>query len=542
MNDGHDRVLIAGAGPTGLTLGLCLRAYGIPFEIIDAKSGPSRDSKALALNPLSMDQLELFGWADVAGRHGCRISRLNISYNGTRLNPVDLRWLDHDRRFLITQPQHVTEQELLSALEASGGRVAWNTELVSVAANEDPPQATIRSAAGEVQTRAYRYVVGCDGKWSRTREAVGAEMKGAEYPVHLVLGDFELDWDADRRQAHYYVYDDTFFVIVPHGVGTWRVVVKYDGPPERSAPGPESIMDPVRRHFGRDPFSGPPSWFSKAPLYLKIADRMRSGSVFLAGDAVHLYSPIGGTGMNTAMQDALNLGWKLAFTMRGWAKDGRLLTSYEQERLPAINANATATDAVTRLIARLERSPERVSPFLPRMANRRILSRHLPAAQSGLTLQYPASDALATASPAAPHAGSVCRGLPALLRIAGREPGRGPCWYLLVGLDDGSRAGADLASLMRVCERFVPHLQCIPVYRAEASASPRVGPHEGGADALAPIAVCPALWRRLGIEAAAVQVVRPDGIIFYAGRSGDAEFIGRHLASVLVERSAEAQR
>jgi hypothetical protein len=206
--------------------------------------------------------------------------------------------------------------------------------------------------------------------------------------MHFVLGDFALNWDGPEDQAYYFVFDETFFILVPVETGLWRVVVKHDGPVSKNtAIGANEITDIVSSYMGSNFFNGEPRWISRAPFYMRICDRIKQGRLLLAGDAAHLFSPIGGTGMNTGIQDALNIAWKLAYCFHGYASD-ELLDSYASERLSVIHMNALATDQSTRLISRIDRDPEKVAQMLPLMKNREVFRKVFPRLYAGLGFSY----------------------------------------------------------------------------------------------------------------------------------------------------------
>jgi 2-polyprenyl-6-methoxyphenol hydroxylase-like FAD-dependent oxidoreductase len=418
------RVLIIGAGPTGLTLANCLSAYGVPFLLIDRKRGVSQDSKALAINPLSQMLMTLIDRGSVLGREGCRVNRMNVVWCGRRLNPVDFRWLDFGIRDFITQPQATTERELLSALDP-GSTVHWQTECLAVREGARQVTAVLRHADGSEREESFAFVAGCEGKSSVIREHLGAVLQGKDYPMHFVLGDFCLNWAAKPDQAHYLVFEQTFFVIVPVSRTHWRVVVKYDGDYDPLSPvRPSDVTSVTTKYFGSGFVQGEPTWLSRAPFYLRTASHLASERSFICGDAAHLYSPIGGTGMNTGMQDAFNLAWKLAYVWHGFASSA-LLGSYEQERLEVIQRTAATTDLTTRLIARSEQDPARVEAFMPSLANRRRVTGELPWTYSGVGLRYTRSLALATRKLEGDlPIGEVCHGLLALRRalFAGVRP------------------------------------------------------------------------------------------------------------------------
>lgn len=500
-------VLVVGAGPTGLALALCLRTYGIDVDVVDVKAEPAPDSKGIAINPLTCHMLDLIGEPQALGSGAQRVRRLSPSFGTTRLLPVDLRWLDHEHDAFLVQPQAVTERALWAALVRRGGAVRWCTEVEHVAADDAGVEVQWRDADGTRARGRYRYVVGCDGKRSRVRAAMGATLEGPDYPMHLVLGDFPLRGDAPRDEARYMVEPGTFFVLVPLPEGLWRVVVAHPGAPAPGVPVVEAITEPVRRRLGADVFAGGPTWISSAPLYTRVASRMAAGPLFIAGDAAHLFSPLGGTGMNTGIQDALDLGWKLAFVLRGFARSGRLLASYEPERLAAARANAAATDATTRAVAGLDPSPAFVSRFLPRAANRHELRHALPLQLSGLGLRHAASPAIAPIeTEATSPVGRVSLGLPALLRRGPGLPAAGAPIHVVAAPAD-ERDDAALRALAAALRRHAPAVACLAVARSQPTARPPDEP------VLPHIELDPIARRRLGVAEGRVHVVRPDGII-----------------------------
>lgn len=516
-------MLIVGAGPTGLTLGLSLSSYGIASDIVDLKDGPSRDSKALAINPLSWHQLLACGAQREIGIQAQRVRRLNVLWNGvTRLNPIDLRWLDDEHNFFLIQRQEATELELLELLQKRGGAVQWNTEILRVDARDAAVSVECRSSRG-VTTRTYEYVIGCDGKRSIVRDAIGARFEGSDYGMHLVLGDFDLNWDANRNEVHYLVYADTFFVMVPLGGTTWRVVVKHANDPPPGELPVSAIAEPVARYLGRDVLHAGPFWYSRAPLYVRTASTLRAGRLFIAGDAAHLYSPIGGTGMNTGIQDAINLGWKLAFTLRGWARPESLLASYEQERLPIIRHNAVATDWATRMIARQVRPEDEAERFIPTPSRRDVIRKQFPAVFSGMAMRYTASEVLAASGSHgySERVGTINRGISA---IVAKSPIIGQPLRVVTATE----GALPLRYLRRIAEqsrRFMA-VDCVAVGRTAPAFPER---HLG-----APTVILnDDAWRRSGLVPGELQIIRPDGVISFNGRCEASDGMIDHLKTLV---------
>lgn len=514
--ESHDGVLIVGAGPTGLTLANALAFYGVPFTIIDSKTGPTRDSKALAVNAASRFGLDLIGLSGVLGQSGSRLHRLNLNWQGRRLSAVDLRHLDYEDAFFLAQPQSDTENELITALSTYGQRVRWETGLVDADKRKDGVRVALKYGNGTQIERIFPYVVGCDGKESIVRNRMSVNFSGCDYPMHFVLGDFALSWDASRNEAYYFVYEETFFILVPAGKDLWRIVVKYDGTIPDTPVHARDITDVVTAYMGEGFFLGDPAWISRAPFYMRTSDRLRDGPLFLAGDAAHLFSPIGGTGMNTGMQDALNLGWKIAYHYTGRGGE-TLLDSYATERIHAIRATAKVTDQSTRLIARIDKDPSAVERMLPEMRNRPFLRSAGPLKYSGLGISY--SETLladgGTPVPGSRRAGELCLGIGRLL-MTKESPVRSlPPFVVVAFVLNNSQCGNSLCGLEDLSELQGEYLDAlrteIIVMDADAesirSAYPRLNIHLAKWE----------LIRALGGARDALLLISPDGVIRYSG-------------------------
>ncbi len=387
MTIGDRGVLIVGAGPVGLLLANALASSKVPFVIIDKKQGPTLDSKGLALNITSQLGFELCGVSSKIGESGCKIQRLDIHWNRERFSTINFKKLKTDINYLITQPQCVTEGELLTSLELNGHSVLWNCELVELSQTASHVQALMRCDERTYKDD-FRYVVGCDGKHSRVRSYIGAAFQITEYDMHFVLGDYELSTAIPRGVVQYQVFPETFYILVPISPNLTRVVVKYAGKPPTKLPSPEDISGAVNKLAGFQLVDSEPLWISRAPFYNSVADKMRNGRLFIAGDAAHLFSPIGGTGMNSGLLDVQNLAWKLAYTYAGISEPS-LLDTYEQERIPANILALEIADRSTKYISDVNIATDFINKIRPVMRNRKNLSESIPAAQSGYLYCYP---------------------------------------------------------------------------------------------------------------------------------------------------------
>jgi len=386
-----NNVLVVGAGPVGLTTALCLARYKVPVTLVEQNAELNDQSKALALSPVALTQLDHLIPNHEIGNNAKSVSCMEISYQNQRLNSVGLEKLAWPRNRMLVQTQMSTEKDLLNELDKVGVAVVRNTKVVQCDQVDDRIHVSFESNPGNLPN-TYRYVVGCEGKKSIVRDVVGAELIHNSYDMFLVLCDHKLITDLDNSSAHYFIYDDTFIVVVPLYDDVWRVVVKLSGEVDKNQDYIDTLKRIVTDKTTSIEFHGDSLWKSVAPLYCAYVDKMQKGNAFIAGDAAHLYSPIGGTGMNTGICDAMNLAWKLAFSINGISLDDALLASYSSERAAVIKETAMVTDMSTKLISRQVTAGPQVEAFLPLMRNRQFIRNVLPMSATGLNLKYAIAD------------------------------------------------------------------------------------------------------------------------------------------------------
>jgi 2-polyprenyl-6-methoxyphenol hydroxylase-like FAD-dependent oxidoreductase len=348
-------VLIVGAGPTGLALAVELRAYGVPFRLIDRQPDRVHESRALAIQPRTLEVLARHGLAQPLVDLGNPAVRLWL-HAGPRVVPIelfDVGVADSAYPFLLFLSQAETERVLCEHLQRAGLPVERGVELIGLDLDGDRAGCRLRHADGREETASANYVVGCDGAHSTVRERAGIGFAGRAYPQTFLLADLEVDGlepidgrgggDRNGSVAHSYLTGGGILFFFPLGTpATWRMLAIR--PPgntgevtlaELQQVVDASVTDDLRL---RDPV-----WTTDFRLHVRGAARYRSGPVFLAGDAAHIHSPAGGQGMNTGIQDSANLGWKLALVSRGEAPPA-LLDTYDTERAPVGRAVLRLTD------------------------------------------------------------------------------------------------------------------------------------------------------------------------------------------------------
>jgi 2-polyprenyl-6-methoxyphenol hydroxylase-like FAD-dependent oxidoreductase len=331
----NTEVLIAGAGPTGLTLACVLARHGVDFRIVEKADAPFNGSRGKGLQPRSMEVFDDLGVIDRILANG-KFHLTFRSYDGaTVLGEHDM----HEGRYPTPEtpyastlmiPQWRVEEILRARLAELGGVVEYGTELT------DFVQDTVGGVTATVngETWRARYLVGSDGGRSFVRKHLGVGFEGETWEdFKLILGDVRLT-GLDRDFWHAWPSGDKgFLALCPLPNTDTYQLQALTGPEETEVPTLETFRELVRERTGRTDIvlhSAP--WTSLYRANVRMVDRFRVDSVFLAGDAAHVHSPAGGQGMNTGIQDGYNLGWKLANVLRG-APDA-LLDSYETERLP----------------------------------------------------------------------------------------------------------------------------------------------------------------------------------------------------------------
>ena len=331
-------VLVVGAGPTGLALAAQLQRYGVRFRIVDRALDRVHESRALGVQPRTLEVLAGLGVTDQMIERGNRAVRLHI-HSDRRIVAIDLFDIGVDDSaypYLLFLSQADTERILGGYLARHGVELERGVELRELSRTDDGASCRLRHHDGREETVRAGYVVGCDGARSTVREQAGIAFEGATYPQKFVLADVEAD-GLQPGVAHAFLATRGLLFFFPLGTpATWRVLAmrpRNDPTPvdrpvtldEAQALVDAYVSTPVRL---RDPV-----WMTNFRLHNRGAAHYRSGRVFVAGDAAHIHSPAGAQGMNTGVQDAVNLGWKLGLVTTGRANPA-LLDTYEPERAP----------------------------------------------------------------------------------------------------------------------------------------------------------------------------------------------------------------
>ena len=347
-------VLIVGAGPTGLMLANQLGRRGIRAIIVDRHSGPAQQSRAMAVQARTLEIYSKLGIAERALELGRRGNGGNMWANGKLTARIPIGEIGKDMSpfpYILMLGQDDNERIMGGHLRNWGMAVQWNTELVAFRQEAGQVTATLKQPDGSTRTLTAAYVAGCDGGKSALRELSGITFPGAPYEHVFFVADTEATGPMVPEELNVYLWREGFHLLFPmRGKDRWRVIGILPKPlRERDDLTWEDVIPAVRREAGAELSFKSCDWFSTYRIHHRCAERFRDRRAFLLGDAAHVHSPAGGQGMNTGLQDAYNLAWKLALVVKGRA-DAALLDSYETERMPVAQRLLRTTDRAFMLL------------------------------------------------------------------------------------------------------------------------------------------------------------------------------------------------
>ncbi len=350
----NDNVLIVGAGPTGLMLANQLARRGVRFEIIDRHSGPAQQTRAMAVHARTLEIYSQMGLSDRALELGQRGDGANMWANGKRRARIPLRDMGTGLSafpFVLMLGQDENERIMGEKLSEQGAAVQWNTELTGFRQDADHVSATLKQPDGSTRTVLAAYIAGCDGGRSTVREISGIKFPGAPYEHTFFVADTEAVGAMVPGELNVYLWKDGFHLFFPmRGQDRWRVIgILPKNLRDRKELTFEELVPAIVQEAGANLEFKSCSWFSTYRIFHRCVEHFRDRRAFLLGDAAHVHSPMGGQGMNTGLQDAYNLAWKLALVVSGRASD-KLLDTFEAERLPVAHQLLESTDRAFTLV------------------------------------------------------------------------------------------------------------------------------------------------------------------------------------------------
>ena len=379
-------VIVVGAGPTGLMLACELALAGVHCRVLERRANQPNITRAFAVHARTLELLDARGLADDLLPQGLAIPAVQPLPGAW----MDLREVDTRYQMMLIVPQSATEHMLEGRAQQLGVEIVYDAEVRGLRQDRDRVVVDIHGTSG-VRSETARYVVGCDGAHSAVRRLVGIGFVGKQYETHILLADVQLS-QPPEDQLFARFNNDGSVAIVPFGDGWFRAIVwdhRRDQVPLDVPLDSSEVRDAFNRIAGTDLGMGEPRWSTRFLSERRQAERYRVDRVFLAGDAAHVHSPLGGQGMNTGIQDAMNLGWKLAATLRGWGP-AWLLDSYQAERHPVGARVLQITDRFNQLVlrgSRLRRGlwAAMIWTILRWRPTRRLLQGRL----TGISIAYP---------------------------------------------------------------------------------------------------------------------------------------------------------
>ncbi|MGH6948004.1 MAG: FAD-dependent monooxygenase [Kiloniellales bacterium] len=505
-------VLIVGAGPTGLALAVELVRHGIRSRIFDKATQPSETSKALAVQARTLEFFERMGVVKEALRRGFRFPAVNMYIDKKPRFRLDIAEIDSPYPFALTLSQAETEAILTAKLAEAGVAIERAATLTSFEEKESVVEARLQHDGGRDERVRASYIVGCDGAHSAVRHCLDLPFEGAPYEEDFMLADVKIEWSLPR-EGQGFIEGGNLLVALPMADSMVRLIATRA---EGAAGGAQPTLDDFRKLLGTmatvPARISDPAWIAPFRLHRRMVPQLRVGGAFLAGDAAHIHSPAGGQGMNTGIQDACNLAWKLALVLKGQAPES-LLDSYHDERHPVARDVLEATNLMFKSVTLKNPLLRPLRDLLlPLFLGVPAIQRRLRSFVSELAISYRGISPILGESLGG---GGRFNGGPAPGERAPdttlNSMGKGtrlfqrldPCRHtlLLFGGDQGS-----LAAARALAGRDRPPVSVL-----------EIGESEGNAE------------KRYGVIGPSLYLVRPDGYVAFRAAPADVGQLGSYL-------------
>ena len=340
------QVVIVGAGPTGLALGCALRRAGIDVVVLDRSAAEAHTSRAAVVHARTLEVLEDLGVSSRLMSEGVVVPTFTVRDRTRVLARLDFSKLPTSYPLTLMIPQSRTEAVLSERLVELGGAVQRPWRVTGVEQVSDGVEVEAIAPDGSIRRIAAEFVVGADGVHSAVREAAGIAFTGGKYAESFLLADVRMTWPLSSAEVQLFFNPAGLVVVAPLPGGHHRIVATMDSAPEQP-----QVQDVQALLDDRGPGGSTVeevTWGSRFRVQHRVADHYRHGRIFLAGDAAHVHSPAGGQGMNTGIQDAIELGNILAAVLKGRQTLTRL-DDYESSRRPVGLKVVALTDRATRV-------------------------------------------------------------------------------------------------------------------------------------------------------------------------------------------------
>jgi len=524
----HDvDVLVVGAGPVGLFLACDLARRDVAVRLVDRNGGPTDFSKAIGIHARTMEAFQDLGLAEALMARGLPVPTAGVYSRRRLLGRVRLDRLESPFPFMLDLEQGQTERLLMEHLASLGGRDERHCALVGFEQDAEGVTASLEHDGGRRETCRARYLVGCDGAHSTVRHTLGLGFSGEALPANMMLADVVLDWNTPYNEAVIVFSAGSMLFIAPLASGRARVIG--DLPDDVETVDLAMVQRLLDERSPVAARASDPAWLTNFHVSERQVERYRSDRVFLAGDAAHIHSPAGGQGMNTGIQDAYNLAWKLALGVRGVSARG-LLDSYDAERRPVGAQVLAQTGRMLRMaqianpVARFLRDSA-ISLLMQRRRVQKTMTRQL----SQLAIEYVDSPIAMTSWHHAHQglrAGERAPDGPVVDARDGRrttlfEAMRGT-GHVLLGLSAGDETGPMQQAVEAALARHGKDVSALLVMPGEGTLPAGFSHHDPSGK----------LHGRYGASSPSLYCIRPDGYIGLACRPPDIIAVGRYFARI----------
>ena len=544
-------VLVVGGGPVGMMMASELSRYGVECRVVDKRPGPIDVTHACVLWTRTQEVLAAMGIREKWVSHALLLREMNVYGFGKRLGAIEYEGLDSPYPQPLLVGQNVTERLLIEHLNEQGIQVERPVEGVRMQQTDDEVVVTLRHEDGHEEEVHARWLIACEGSKSMIRETLGIPFQGERYQNYeFVQADCGIRWSRPSGRGYYFLTDGKFLATLPLPLpisdpDRIRVFIARPivDPNDRSDPTLEEIQGLMREAVSEDVELSSPIWLSRVRVQRKLADSYRQGRVFLAGDTAHVHVPMGGQGMNTGMQDAFNLAWKLAYVINGIAHDS-LLDSYQPERRPVAEQLLKGTDLTFRAFSEpgvlLRSAIQLAGPLafrtsIPQKQAVRVLSEIDINYKGSPIAEEHAIKGGPDAGERAPDATTVKlpdKGTTTLFEIM-----RGTHWNLL--LLSGSEPGAEILQQLqglattiasKYAHAVMPHLVLgltVPPRNLQWSGSTLMDSEL-------------IVHQKYGEKGASIYLIRPDGYIGFRGPLAQRDQLLKYLSNTLKESALPA--
>ncbi len=350
----HIPIVIVGAGPTGLTLACCLAKRKVPFLILDKKPGLSQITKAIGIQPRTIEYFQFMGIEQKLLDQSIITQHTNMFVGTKRLAQTNYQVIQTPFPYLLSIPQFTTEQILYDHLQNLGGTILFNHELSHFEVQKDKIHLTINNTQSNNSSYqiSSQYLISCEGARSSIRKQLQIPFFGLTYKTPFLFADVDIDWSLSRQEMYGWFHKDGLLATAAMpNTSNWKLFADMGSQNlNRKDLNLALLQKLIHKRTGlKEVKVHNLTWIDYFTVNHRMVNRYRAGNIFLAGDAAHIHSPLGGQGMNMGIQDAFNLAWKLAKVYKKESPPN-LLDTYETERLPIAKQILQRTHFSTKIL------------------------------------------------------------------------------------------------------------------------------------------------------------------------------------------------